>query len=252
MTEVPKRWQESFKIASYQVGATARVTPQTMCRLLQEVAVNHAALMNVATEEIARNDLMWVLARMRLQMEKMPSWHDEITIETWGTDRSNVASAHRDFRITDGAGHQIGQSSSIWMLLGMQNRRPAKIPDFLFPNKQPGLPDDLLNKFKLDAVDNPEFVKQFEVCLSHLDFNGHLNNVGYLEWALDTLPLPLVQDHTVCDVKIGYQAEGQYADLIVAKSTRDHSEERLAFRHQLEHKETGKVLALAKTVWAQN
>ena len=120
--KVPKVWRETHKIASYQVGSNSLVTTQSMCRLLQEVAVNHAALMNVAAEEIARNDLMWVLARLRLQMRNMPAWHDEIMIETWGTDRSNVASAHRDFRIMNAKGNEIGQSSSIWMLLGMRDR----------------------------------------------------------------------------------------------------------------------------------
>ena len=77
--------------------------------------------MNVAAEDIARNLLMWVLARLRLQMRNMPAWHDEMIIQT-REPTVPLASAHRDFRIMAPKAMKLGQSSSIWMLLGMQDR----------------------------------------------------------------------------------------------------------------------------------
>jgi medium-chain acyl-[acyl-carrier-protein] hydrolase len=244
--EVPKVWSEPFKIRSYEVSTTNLASPASLCRYVQEAAGIHATELKVAGELLEENDLMWVLSRLRWQMKIMPDWHDDIRIDTWPTTRTSGIRAHRDFCIFDANGVQIGQASTIWLLLSRKSRRPVRIPNFLDHYQSPGLSEDLLGNNDLAELQEHQFSKEFEVRLSDLDPNQHVNNVCYVEWALDTLPVEFSKTHRVSDLDISFVGEGQYGDSVEARTLRQSDE---VYCHQVSSKATTKKLALIRTKW---
>jgi acyl-ACP thioesterase len=217
---------------------------------VQEAAGIHASKLNVAGEMLEEHDLMWVLSRLRWQMKSTPAWHDEITIETWPSERTIGIRAHRDFRIYGANGTQIGQASTMWLLLARKNRRPIRIPNFLDHYQSPGLPDDLLNSRDLVRMKDYALSKEFEVRASDLDPNRHVNNVCYVEWALDTLPIEISQTHRVSDLDISFVGEGKYGDTVQAVSQREFDGTETVYCHQVTNKASQKALALIRTTWA--
>jgi medium-chain acyl-[acyl-carrier-protein] hydrolase len=251
LQQVPRIWSESFKIRSYEVSTTNLASPAALCRYLQEAAGIHASKLNVAGEMLEEQDLMWVLSQLRWQMDSTPAWHDEITIETWPTKRTRGIRAHRDFRIYGATGNQIGQASTMWLLLARKSRRPIRIPNFLDHYQSAGLPDDLLNSRELSVLSETQLSKEYEVRVSDLDANQHVNNVCYVEWALDTLAYEFSRTHRVSDLEISFLGEGKYGDTIVASSQQKSEHPVLEFCHQIANKSDDRALASMRTVWTQ-
>jgi medium-chain acyl-[acyl-carrier-protein] hydrolase len=247
--EIPRIWTETFKIRSDEVGITRLLTPQALCRYMQEAAGTHASKLKVTGEMLEEQDLMWVLSRLRWQMQKTPAWHDQIKIETWPTQRTKGIRAHRDFRFYDEGGQQIGQASTIWLLLSRKSRRPLRIPDFLNDYQSPGLVDDLLGCTFLMLPSRKPSGKEFEVRLSDLDANQHVNNVCYVEWALDALPIDLIRSNRVGDLEISFLGEGQFGDTVEARSQPDSDAVPIIYSHEIVNKANNRTLALMKTFW---
>lgn len=243
-------WRETFNIRSYQVGPSGLVTPQALCRFLQEAASNHAEVLNVGGEELAEQNLMWVLSRLRLRLKETPRWRQRVMIETWPSKRTSGVRAHRDFRLLGENGQQIGEASTIWLLLSKKSRRPVRIPDFLELSRLPGLTEDLMENSEVELVGQSDFERHYEVLATDLDFNNHVNNVCYLEWALNSLPLKLLESHRICDLRFNFLAEGHYGDHILARTQKSGLGDLLVCRHSLETIIGERRLAAIETVWA--
>lgn len=251
VSQVSKTWVEPFKICTYDIGPGGKATPQALCRFMQEAASNHAEILNVGGEMIAARDLMWVLSRLRLRLNRLPDWREHITIETWPSDRTAGVRAVREFRILDAEQTIIGEAASLWLLLSKKTRRPVRIPDFPRESQKPGFPDDLLNDSEVVSPAHSTYAKEFEVGISHLDFNNHVNNTCYLEWALNTLPREIFATHEVRDLLFNFVGEANAGDTVLARTEEFAEVEnaKLVCVHSLESAAEGRPLALIRTGW---
>ncbi|AVM44126.1 hypothetical protein C5Q97_05115 [Victivallales bacterium CCUG 44730] len=145
---------------------------------LQEAAANHAARLGVGLEMLQKNGMIWVLSKLKLEMERSPRISEKITVETYPNGFRRLHAA-RQFRIVGEAGDEIGRASSRWLLLGLPRLRPLKLESL--PVELPdnsGRPDYFALEEKLPARGlTPEL--QVPVRYSMEDVNGHLNNAEY-------------------------------------------------------------------------
>ena len=79
----------------------------TIANLLQEAASNHVVCMwgrsdeGFATDpEMAKENLIFVMTRMQVQMDSYPKWGDSVRFETWFA-MSGRMRATREWIITD-------------------------------------------------------------------------------------------------------------------------------------------------------
>ena len=73
---------------------------------------------------------MWVLSRLHVRFSRIPDWREQITIETWPSDRTGGIRAQRDFRVLDADHNVIGEAGSLWLLLSKKTKRPSAHPRF--------------------------------------------------------------------------------------------------------------------------
>ena len=95
-------------------------------------------------------------------------------------------------------------------------------------------------------MERVEFTSRFRVYWHDLDFNGHLNNVYYLQWMLETVPDELLESGTLKTFDIQYKVEGHWKDEILSE-TQQLEEKR--FLHRLRSKQGGKELAVGMSEW---
>jgi acyl-ACP thioesterase len=246
--EIPRIWTEPFRIRSFDVGLNTYISPQALCRLIQEAAGNHAYQLRVATDLLADQKLMWVLSQIRIVMADLPLWREDISIQTWPTNRSSGVRAFRDFRILNARQDQIGLGSSRWLLLSINNRRPTKLPESLKQFQTDGLEEELLAEITFEPPQTVSLQKVFDVRPSEIDLNRHVNNVCYVQWAIDTLPIELLKKSNLHELCVSYTGEAKYGDTVVA-SAEQLTASPYSFRHEIANKSTGQTFALLKTIW---
>lgn len=235
-------FQETFKIRASEIDFNQQATLPAICNLLQEVAGNHARELEFDITDLQKDELTWVLHRLHVQMDRFPNWRETITIKTWPSSGDGLR-AYRDFLIMDGNGDIIGRSLSYWLIMNIQSRRPARIPQKILEmapdNTNHVLPVTDSNFPKLDQVD---YSQQFEVRQTDLDLNRHVNNVRFIEWALSCLP----DDASVNEIDIQFMAESILGDTDIAEAEKQSANSSSqSFHHQIRRASDDKIIAKA-------
>ena len=198
---------EKHKIASYQMDLKGQATLPALCNLFQEIAGNHADANDFGFQQMIKTGQIWVLTRLKIQIESYPKWNDEIFIKTWVRNREGFFS-ERDFELTDKNNTKIAGARSGWMLLDLKSKRPKQVEKIplkikLFP-EQSSI-NGSLNK--IEAIDNIDFSSLKTVEYDDIDVNLHVNNVKYIEWVMASFPYELRQSKDVKSFEINYLAE---------------------------------------------
>lgn len=248
----PPVLEEAFRVRSYEIDPDACLTLPTLCDYLQEAAGNHATALGVATDRLLERGLAWVLARLRLEVERYPRWRETMTVTTWPSAADGLY-ARRDFLLHDAGGALLGRATSAWFIIDVARRRPVRLPEEVLALPRPERPPALAHEAPaLAAPDAPEAERRFTVRRSDLDLNRHVNNVRYVEWALEAVPEALRQparaetESRRCRrLDVQFKAESVYGDTIVSACETSGT----TVRHAVRHAEDGRVLALARTDW---
>lgn len=168
------------------------MTLPTLCNYLQEAAGDHAIELGFGILELQTRGLSWMIARLHLKLARDVPWGDVVTLVTWPSGLKGRLVALRDFRILDARGAEVGEAVSEWLTVDLAAQRivrPAAAFQAVVPPDVARVPlaaSDGGGKFaglaKVDAT------ARILVRRADHDFNDHVNNVHYVEWALEALP----------------------------------------------------------------
>lgn len=223
LTRGKRAFVEEQRIRGCEVGPDQHTTIATIANLLQEVASNHAVAMwgrsneGFATHpDLEQEGLIFVMTRMQIQIECYPRWGDLIEIETWFQEHGKIG-AQRDFVIRDKAsGEVLGRCMTTWVMINMNTRRLAKMPDVIrakLYGLQMNPPEHAIaaeyRGHKIPDIEEPAEIAGPSVRASRadMDMNGHINNVTYLSWALETVPEDVYNNCHLYQVELDFKAE---------------------------------------------
>lgn len=220
-TEGGQSFYAEHRVRGYEAGPDQRATVVTIANLLQEVAGNHAVGLWGRTDSGFANlpsmkDLIFVMTRLQLRMECYPRWGDIVGVETYFALDGRLA-ARRDWVLTNKTtGQYLGAATSTWVTINMATRRLGRMPEPLrkgYQSFSPGegrhaLPVES-TKVKLpDMVYPPKIEGPVQVARrSDVDMNGHINNVTYLAWTLETVPEDVYATRQLYEFEIDFKAE---------------------------------------------
>lgn len=239
---VQPEWCTEHLIRSYDVDPQMTARLQVLCRFMQEAAYFHAEHLGVGHTHLSAENMTWVLARMRMEVERLPRWGETVKLRTWPSGRDRLFYC-RDFEVTDGDGKPILLASTAWFVIDLEKRERIlpewwKTADFpvgarVFSSK--------LDRLKSCGCEGGEAM---DVNYGDLDQNGHVNNVRYIEWVLNSLPLEFHQAHRIQSLEVNYLAEAVYGHTVSICSSET---EPLHFSHGI--MADGVDLFRAQTVW---
>jgi len=242
--------EEIYSIRSYEIDFRGRISIQSICRYLGEAAGNHAAELGASVEAMWNKKMTWVISRLHLHMQKYPGWRETVRIETWPSGRENLF-AIRDYRISSGQGEVIGNATTSWMVIDLARKKPVPLPDFVTQIPIPDVPRALYDPFeKLPDPGNADLNRTFEVRLSDLDINQHVNFVNYIEWAVETVPAETRNDFRLEELEVSYRAESRYGDRIISGIQRSGQGNRQVLLHRLLRESDRKEVAVLRTGWS--
>ncbi|NNF58178.1 MAG: acyl-ACP thioesterase [Rhodothermaceae bacterium] len=243
MTDGPLVWTEPFRVRSYEVGPGGQATVQTLGNWFQEAAGNHAYAHDVDGGEAA--GWAWVMLRLRLRIHRLPAWRETGRLETWASGYRG-ALASREVRFLDSRSDVMAEGTSRWAVIDLVRRRPTRLPPALAHFPVPERPAPLTDEPPAPkAPDSLEREVHFTVRHSDLDVNQHVNNVAYLDWALEAVPSAFREAHVLREVDLAFKAESVFGDTVVSAVGSDGP----AFAHSLTRLADGTPLAFVRTHW---
>lgn len=186
--------------------------------LVQESSLGGSAFLGAGVEDIKKNHIFWVVMSYRFEIARWPSAGEKVTISTYpGETKAFVYPRH--YVMKDAKGEVIVRGIGLWALLDTTSHRPTLPPAngvSLKAEKSEGelpwppslKPNDLVS------------VEKRPVRLSDLDFNGHMNNVRYLDFALDAETKDFLLSKEAASLQINFQSEtmlGKEMEILISK-----------------------------------
>ncbi|GMI85676.1 fatA acyl-ACP thioesterase 1, fatA acyl-ACP thioesterase [Hibiscus trionum] len=231
LTEDGLSYKEKFIIRCYEVGINKTATIVTIANFLQELGGNHAQSVGFSTDGFGTTPTMrklhiiWVTARMHIEVYKYPAWSDMIEIETWCQNEGRIGT-RRDWILKDVAtGEVIGRATSKWVMMNKDTRQLQKVSDdvkeeyLVFCPREPRLafPEKNSKSLKKIAklVDPVQYSRLgLKPRRADIDMNQHVNNVTYIGWVLESIPEEIIHTHELQAITLDYRRECQQDDVV--------------------------------------
>ena len=186
-----KKGEYLFRVRSYECGADGLATLSAICNYLQEAASLNAEDLGFSKLNFNQQgeNVSWVLIRLVVKILRYPAWNEEVTVVTFPRGGRKIV-AWRDFEVKDADGQTIVLATSEWMLIDLSTRKIVQIPSKVLEACQFGSesvlgPEPFTARLKYQPRASNISAGPFAAQRSHIDLNGHGNNIHYVEWLLE-------------------------------------------------------------------
>ncbi|GER26272.1 acyl acyl-carrier-protein thioesterase type B [Striga asiatica] len=112
-------FRQNFSIRSYEIGADRTASVETLMNHLQETALNHVKNAGLladgfgSTPEMCKRNLIWVVTKMQVLVDRYPTWGDVVQVDTW-VAASGKNGMRRDWLVRDSRTGDILTRASRW------------------------------------------------------------------------------------------------------------------------------------------
>ena len=176
----------------------------------------------------------WVLSRLAIEMDEMPSQYERYHIETWVESAMKFFTS-RNFKVTGSDGKVYGYGRSIWAMIDTETRQPTDI--YAIDNGainnwiETEMSCPIEKGGRVKVTENAGFVRSMDVNYNDIDINGHVNSVKYIEHVLDLWDVDWYREYRLKRFEIAYVAEahqGERLDFFREKVAENEFNVRLA------------------------
>lgn len=213
----PSTYLKEWEVYISQCGPNSQLKLTEISNIFQQTAALHSALWGMSYFDMQKFNQAWVLSTMRIEIiGDLPKWHQKIDAETWIESLKGMRSI-RDFEIS----HKkkvVAKASSLWVVLNTLRRRPEPLAipyhDLIqFPDRKA----TTIPTGKIDLSKPAKTILTHQVKYSDLDIVGHVNNVKYMEWCLDSIDRELLDQNQIKAIDLNFLKEINYNDEIEIK-----------------------------------
>lgn len=237
-----------FQVYTYEADFKGKAHFYSLLNYLQEAAAQQAALLGFGFKDLIKKKLCWLLSRYHIKVFAYPFLGDKLRVSTWPSGIQGTF-ALRDYIITGKRDNKLLSATSSWVLWDIEKKEPHPLKNIfsesLIHNKRA-----LKDSFPpLPQLNNPEYEVNFRVMVKDLDLNKHVNNVVYIQWALESVPKDIVLENHPLKVEAAYKAEAFFGEEVISRTQAIETEGRLGYLHQIINKQKGTELTRLRSIW---
>ena len=216
--------EEKFTVKSYECRPDGNIKTACLMQYLQEAAALHAEQLGFGVDRLNKINSYWILSNLRIEINRLPKWNDEIIVKTWPSGYNRVI-ATREFVAKDQNDSELFRAGSQWMILDKQKGRPKNLfrLDLSLPKTgEKALSEELT---RLEPQDDYSTVDRITVPYSSIDLNGHVNNTEYVRWGIDALRKAFKFEGNIRSMHATYLSEvfeADELDLLLSHSRNEH------------------------------
>ena len=198
-----------YKIKYSDVGTDNTITLKALVDTLQEAAISHSEDSGYGVNNIPNTHLAWLLLNWKVEIKSYPILNDTIIVKTWPRLFDKLYS-YRDFEVYDKNNNLLAIASSKWFAIDTQNKKIRKLtPEITQAYGEP-VTKSVFNETFSEKIKIPKQLKlnfNYTIQRRDLDTNKHVNNLHYIDYALETLDENIFNNTTFYNLEILYKKE---------------------------------------------
>ncbi|MBQ6991848.1 MAG: hypothetical protein IJN50_02895 [Clostridia bacterium] len=212
------KFERIFKVEYYDIGEDRKATDKSILKYLQKIAGMHSDEMGCGLEELAKENLGWIITNWKLNVINKPKYNEDIIVKTW-VRKIDKLYYYRDFEILNEQGEKIAIATSRWILMDVKNKTAKKVED-RFVRLHTIHEEEVFSNYKFTKIKEAESYENefnYKVQRRDIDTNHHVNNLNYLDFAYETLPEEVYNNKKFNNIEISYKNEIKPNEEIVCK-----------------------------------
>ena len=190
----------------------------SILKILENSGNKHSDAAGDAILEGSNSGVAWVLTDWMLELIKYPKYGDKILARTWSEPVKQPLVCTRDFEMYCN-GELTVKGTTKWIRLDLNTGRPCKVTPEIIEKYQP---EDkyTFEETRLPRLAAPEAFSN-EIALpirrADIDFNDHVHNLTYLDYALEVLPADVYESRNFKKLRISYKLAVKSGEEIICK-----------------------------------
>lgn len=201
-----------------------RLSYEAILQILGAAGCRHSDRANDNVIEGSQHGIAWVLADWRVSILRRTDSTEELNITTWVRGKSGAAAVCRDFILTDKAGGEAIRAEAKFCLLDMSAGKLTRISDELMKAYEPE--ERMVFETNAPRLRAPvEFMTEQSLAVrrSDIDFNGHVHNTCYADYAMEAIPREVFNADAISDIRIVYSKPVKEDSVVTAKYAKTES-----------------------------
>lgn len=243
-----KSFTKKYEVHYYEVNSKLTCKLSSIIGFIGDVGNQQSEYFGVGIEYCTKNNCAWVFYKYDIKMYRYPMFGETISITTQPVGFKKFYGL-RKYIIMDEEDNLIGEALALFFLINIERRIPMRIQDEQYDIYGVDDVDYDISMDKIERNDEEQYHKQFEIRYSDIDSNNHVNNVKYVEWAIEALPVDVISNYVLKRIKVIFEKETIYGETVsVSATVKEFSEVSLKSYHTIRNSE-GIQLTLLEADW---
>lgn len=207
------KYTQNFRIGSFDSDFSGKVKMTSICNYLQEIAGMHAEALNWGIDDLRKQNLSWVLSRLKIKVFNYPKCKNVLRIETWPTGIEGLF-GNREFKIFNKKGELMMIASSCWLIINFETKRPVRPHNIIGSSYSENEKLFKNSLQKINTLSCGKLQESVKVHYSDIDINQHVNNVKYLKWIIDSCPIEFLHKKEIDEIDINFLHEVKFDEIL--------------------------------------
>ncbi len=194
-------------------------TASAILKALENIADKHHSI--VAAEEGTAELLpgyVWLLKEWRVEIPRTPTRDDALTLETWVVDTGSGPRTTREVRIVDSYGAVFVLAHIQFSAYSPAEHKKLTLSNTYIPRyntEEKGVFDGELPRLTMPK--EFEAQRSLSVRRADIDYNDHVHNIAYLDYALEMLTDDEAHIRNIAGYHIDYFRSLKYGDKVTLR-----------------------------------
>ena len=206
-----KEFSKSYYLAAGECNPQGELPLTLLMTRIIEVATLHANSWGVGYERLIRDNQVWVLSRVAIEMTEYPKVNTNYKLTTWIEDYNRHFS-QRNMRLEDENGKALGYVRTIWMVIDMNTRASVDIEKLGYIRENVSdIPCPIEPQSRLRPIEQGHAV-DYTFGYMDCDFNRHVNTVRYLSLLMNMFDMDCYDHYFIRRMELSFIKETHYGE----------------------------------------
>lgn len=203
-------------------SADGKLLPGSILKILENSGNKHSDLAGDNILKGSSGGIAWILTDWLLEINTCPKYGDKLMARTWSETVKQPLACMRDFELYCN-GEVAAKGLTKWVLVDLKTNRPMRVSQELIAKYQPE-EKFVFGDMKMPKIITPEmaqFTNEIKITprRSDIDFNSHVHNLTYLDYAMETLPASVYAEKKTSfkNIRISYKSGVKAGEMITCR-----------------------------------
>ena len=212
-------YQETVKPRTSDFDKDGKLSYEAIPNILEIVGGHHSETVNDSIIPDDTCKATWIIVSWRIQIIRRITGTEALNVKTWVFGKVPSVITYRGFIVMDKDGNELIRAQADLCLVDIESGKPIKIGNDFYaqyiPENETVFSDSLP---RLRKKKQYSYKREITLRRCDEDFNHHIHNTRYIEYALDILPDNIYKTADFNSIRITYtkalklsdRAHGEY------------------------------------------